>query len=119
MVTSFLFCDASIDRKWNSAILNEQKSPNNFEMVGITEKTCTDSRYKVAVAESVGDVTFVLRCFHGSEVGLRHYLTNDNHINTVNNRVYRGNIWRMFSQSRDREIKRYVRLEVKVSNSVH
>jgi hypothetical protein len=79
MVTSLLFCDASIDRKWNSAMNSRTKVANNFETAAVTKKTCTNSYYEVAVAESIGDVTFVLRCLHGQEVGLRHCLRNDNH----------------------------------------
>jgi hypothetical protein len=72
MVMSLLFCGAFIDRKWNSAMIYRTKIANNFETAAFTKKTCTNNKYGVAVAESIGEVTFVLRCFHGPEVGLRH-----------------------------------------------
>jgi hypothetical protein len=43
LVTSLLICSASIDRKWTSPILKRTKIANNFETIGIKEKTCTDN----------------------------------------------------------------------------
>jgi hypothetical protein len=65
---------------------------NNFEAIAVTDETRKESKYKVAVAESVGDVSFVLHCLHGPEVGFRYCLRNDNHIKHGNNRIHRANI---------------------------
>jgi hypothetical protein len=33
---------------------------NDFETVAFSDESCTDSEYKVAVAESIGDVSLVM-----------------------------------------------------------
>jgi hypothetical protein len=37
------FCGASIDRKWNSAILQRTKIANNFETIAFTYETHKDN----------------------------------------------------------------------------
>jgi hypothetical protein len=42
MVTSLSTFDAYIDRKWNSAIVQQTKIANKFETDAITTKTCAE-----------------------------------------------------------------------------
>jgi hypothetical protein len=64
MVTSLLFCDASIDLKWIPSILSGTKIAINFKTAAFSDETRTDSLFKVAVAESTGYISFFLRSFH-------------------------------------------------------
>jgi hypothetical protein len=95
------------------------KFAKNFETIGITEKRCTDSYNKVAVAESIGDVSFVLRGLHGPEVGFRHCLTNDNQNNMETIAFTEEKFAEYFHKAAIVKSNGNFSLQVKVAKSVH
>jgi hypothetical protein len=56
LVTSLLFCDAPIDRKWNSTMIQRTKIINNTETNAYIVETFTECLFSAAILESNGNV---------------------------------------------------------------